>query len=79
MMVQLAKICSTCNGKGLDPAPFPPGSEASCRNCGGSKYELTSEGHELRKFVVSILGDDDVYKQVLQFVKLIRRDIGIEV
>jgi hypothetical protein len=74
-MVALAKLCSSCKGSGIDPRPSDP-PNATCFTCGGSKYELTPEGHELRKFLLALLGDDDVYGEVLKFVQLIKRDMN---
>ena len=78
-MEKLAKFCDHCGKTGLEPAggwdpssgPQPP-----CRACNGTGYELTAEGHELRKFVLAMLGDDDVLREVSTFIQFIVRDVN---
>ena len=76
-MEKLAELCDHCSQTGLEPAggwdpksgPQPP-----CRACNGTKYKLTAHGENLRKFVLALLGDDDVYHEVVKFVRLVVRD-----
>jgi len=78
-MEHLAKHCDHCGETGLEPeGGWDPkrGSQPQCRACNGTKYVLTAPGEELRKFVVALLGDDNVRGEVLKFVQIVRRDIG---
>jgi len=59
-MEKLAQVCKLCHGKGTDPASDPVG--APCRSCGGGKFELTDAGNEVRKLVIALLSDDEVFE-----------------
>jgi hypothetical protein len=77
-MEKLAKFCDHCGKTGLEPAGgWDPksGFQPPCRACNGTKYVLTVPGEDLRKFVVALLGDDDVREEFLKFVQIVRRDI----
>jgi hypothetical protein len=72
-MTELTRGCTCCKGTGIDPASDPSG--ASCRVCGGSLYEFTQTGEELRKFILALLGDDEFQDKIGRFVQLVKRDL----
>jgi hypothetical protein len=78
-MEKLAELCDHCRRTGLEPvealvsknAPQPP-----CRVCNGTRYKLTDRGENLREFVVSLMGDDDVRDEALKFIQVIQKELG---
>jgi hypothetical protein len=72
-MDRLANVCSLCGATRLDPSSSK---QAWCRSCGGSGFELTDAGNELRKFVLALLCDPEVKTEFVDFVRAVKRDVG---
>ena len=72
-MDRLASICSRCGSARLDPESV---TQKWCEKCGGSGYELTDTGSELRGFILALLGDPEVKDELVGLVKSIRQEIS---
>jgi hypothetical protein len=66
-MDRLAKFCEHCGRTGIEPGV----TDADCRSCGGTGYEFTEAGNELRKFVVALLGDYEFRKEALNLFRAV--------
>jgi uncharacterized protein (DUF983 family) len=72
----LANICSHCRATRLEPGKAE---QAWCQVCGGSGYELTDSGSELRTFVIAMLQDRRVKDAAVDFLLSVKRDAaGLE-
>ena len=71
-MVELANICARCGSARLERDTVP---QEWCRGCGGSGYELTSAGKELKSFVLALLLDPKVKTELVDFVASVRRGV----
>jgi len=72
-MVELAKICSNCGKARLEPGNAR---QAWCKVCGGSGYELTEAGSELRSLVPALLLDPEVKDSCVDFVLGVMRGVN---
>jgi hypothetical protein len=72
-MAELARICSHCRTARLEP---DSAQQAWCKVCGGSGYELTEAGSELRSFVLALLLDPKVKDSCVEFVLGVMRGVN---
>lgn len=70
-MDQLAVICSRCGSARLDPDSV---AQKWCKKCGGSGYELTDAGKELKGFILALLDDPEVNNKLADLLGTTRQE-----
>jgi RecJ-like exonuclease len=68
-MTELTISCTKCNGKGRD------GYDCVCPPCGGTGHTLTTAGEQVKKFILTLLGDPQISAEVSRFVRGVESEI----
>jgi hypothetical protein len=72
MMGELAKVCRSCGGTRLERnSP----TQKWCGTCGGSGYELSDAGAEIKALLIALLLDPEVRDAAVDLLLGLKREV----